>query len=723
MAESTAAAAAATAAASPASAAAPSAVALKVRTLDQKTYPIVISSDASVPQLKEMIASETGVTFSRQRLIFRGKVLKNDQQISAYALEDGHVLHLVVRANDAVVNDQQPTPTPTPAPPSTAPTPQQPTGARRTRPAAAPRSNNEPDPTIGDAPHNHVVLGATFALSDDVPMPFLSSMITNLMNSVGTAAANGELQPDDPMRAQHNREMLRRLRRSREGGTRRRARDGGDAPTGVGDQLPSSSSVLRDFADSQLRRLGSSLTDPAFAIPDIPARPVDQQGSGTLTQDDEQVARQLQQLHEHITRFGPRMERLPAALQEIAWYARQNQEAPHALVSATVRSIDSLQSIGDSSSAIARYARHVFLANSPEIPPPHLRIDERGNLRASMSFPIMGLPRPPAPLSRENRSDRQARRGGGTATSSTNRNQDDANPGVLRSIYQRVTSGLLGSRNNDNSATGNPSVSAPTSDRPARDEGELDDVDVGGFTFSAGSVPFHPIFPLSFSSGIVMPPVERRPDRPEWDVVSLWERLARDARSSTVFGILRGDPVSLYELMRSMASLFISGTYMPSLTSMAIRLWARRFVIGVRRALRNVTFPSPLLELLPGRDQTRFVEDFTRSLDPFMPELVDHIRRSNAATQGDAFGRSCTDFLRDMAAQFIDRVRAYVDDDGAHGTRLLEGILVALDVEAGLATYIISRLYEFATPLDRSRRAALDSEDTPATKRQRTEGP
>ncbi|XP_057996286.1 ubiquitin-like domain-containing protein CIP73 isoform X2 [Hevea brasiliensis] len=50
-----------------------------------------------VPALKEQIASVTGVLSEQQRLICRGKVLKDDQLLSAYHVEDGHTLHLVVR--------------------------------------------------------------------------------------------------------------------------------------------------------------------------------------------------------------------------------------------------------------------------------------------------------------------------------------------------------------------------------------------------------------------------------------------------------------------------------------------------------------------------------------------------------------------------------------------------------------------------------------------------
>ncbi|PKI66743.1 hypothetical protein CRG98_012938 [Punica granatum] len=50
-----------------------------------------------VPALKAQIASVTGVVSDQQRLICRGKVLKDDQLLSAYHVEDGHTLHLVVR--------------------------------------------------------------------------------------------------------------------------------------------------------------------------------------------------------------------------------------------------------------------------------------------------------------------------------------------------------------------------------------------------------------------------------------------------------------------------------------------------------------------------------------------------------------------------------------------------------------------------------------------------
>ncbi|KAG5242742.1 ubiquitin family protein [Salix suchowensis] len=56
-----------------------------------------VDKQMPVPALKEQIASVTGVLSEQQRLICRGKVLKDDQLLSAYHVEDGHTLHMVVR--------------------------------------------------------------------------------------------------------------------------------------------------------------------------------------------------------------------------------------------------------------------------------------------------------------------------------------------------------------------------------------------------------------------------------------------------------------------------------------------------------------------------------------------------------------------------------------------------------------------------------------------------
>ncbi|XP_065850383.1 ubiquitin-like domain-containing protein CIP73 isoform X2 [Euphorbia lathyris] len=83
---------------------------IKIKTLDSQTYTLRVDKQMPVPALKEQIASVTGVLSEQQRLICRGRVLKDDQLLSAYHVEDGHTLHMVVRqpvvqSSDGFSND------------------------------------------------------------------------------------------------------------------------------------------------------------------------------------------------------------------------------------------------------------------------------------------------------------------------------------------------------------------------------------------------------------------------------------------------------------------------------------------------------------------------------------------------------------------------------------------------------------------------------------------
>ncbi|KAG9156012.1 hypothetical protein Leryth_012084 [Lithospermum erythrorhizon] len=72
-------------------------VEIKIKTLDSQTHTLRVDKYVPVPALKDQIATVTGILSEQQRLICRGKVLKDDQLLSAYHVEDGHTLHLVVR--------------------------------------------------------------------------------------------------------------------------------------------------------------------------------------------------------------------------------------------------------------------------------------------------------------------------------------------------------------------------------------------------------------------------------------------------------------------------------------------------------------------------------------------------------------------------------------------------------------------------------------------------
>ncbi|RLM87148.1 large proline-rich protein bag6-A isoform X1 [Panicum miliaceum] len=70
---------------------------IKIKTLDSQTYNLRVNKCVPVPLLKEKIATVTGILSEQQRLICRGRVLKDDELLSAYHVEDGHTLHLVIR--------------------------------------------------------------------------------------------------------------------------------------------------------------------------------------------------------------------------------------------------------------------------------------------------------------------------------------------------------------------------------------------------------------------------------------------------------------------------------------------------------------------------------------------------------------------------------------------------------------------------------------------------
>ncbi|KAL3646050.1 hypothetical protein CASFOL_011230 [Castilleja foliolosa] len=138
-------------------------VEIKIKTLDSQTFTLrvdkcfsILTGRVPVPQLKEQIASLTGVVSDQQRLICRGRVLKDDQLLSAYHVEDGHTLHMVVRQ------------------------PVAPSSELSDHPATDPTSS------IG---HNPRVMVESFNLSDqgDGPFPDLNRIVSAVLGSFGVA--------------------------------------------------------------------------------------------------------------------------------------------------------------------------------------------------------------------------------------------------------------------------------------------------------------------------------------------------------------------------------------------------------------------------------------------------------------------------------------------------------------------------------------------------------
>ncbi|KAL0291033.1 UNVERIFIED_CONTAM: Ubiquitin-like domain-containing protein CIP73 [Sesamum angustifolium] len=135
-------------------------IGIKIKTLDSQTFTLRVDKRVPVPELKDKIASVTGVLSEQQRLICRGKVLKDDQLLSAYHVEDGHTLHLVVR---------QPVP---PTPESSSDQPGDTTAS----------TGNNPGNRVGPG----MVVG-TFNISEpgDGAFPDLNRIVSAVLNSFG----------------------------------------------------------------------------------------------------------------------------------------------------------------------------------------------------------------------------------------------------------------------------------------------------------------------------------------------------------------------------------------------------------------------------------------------------------------------------------------------------------------------------------------------------------
>ncbi|XP_010534046.1 PREDICTED: large proline-rich protein BAG6 isoform X2 [Tarenaya hassleriana] len=143
---------------------------LNIKTLDSQTYTFKANKNMLVSLFKEKIANEVGVPVGQQRLIFRGRVLKDDHPLSEYHLENGHTLHLVVRQ----LTETQPS-----------------FGASSGETTTY--DGNQGNDTNGGAPRNrvgqisHSVVLGTFNVGDQggPVVPDISQVIGAVLNSLG----------------------------------------------------------------------------------------------------------------------------------------------------------------------------------------------------------------------------------------------------------------------------------------------------------------------------------------------------------------------------------------------------------------------------------------------------------------------------------------------------------------------------------------------------------
>lgn len=88
---------------------------LNVKSSNESAFTVEIEASELVSALKVLISAKTSADPTSQRLIYAGKVLKDEETLESYKLKDGQTLHLVKGARKANTPAEPVTPAATPA--------------------------------------------------------------------------------------------------------------------------------------------------------------------------------------------------------------------------------------------------------------------------------------------------------------------------------------------------------------------------------------------------------------------------------------------------------------------------------------------------------------------------------------------------------------------------------------------------------------------------------
>ncbi|EPS41405.1 hypothetical protein H072_4699 [Dactylellina haptotyla CBS 200.50] len=70
-------------------------ISFTVKSIADTKIPMTINPFISVADLKQKLAEPSSIPADRQRLIYSGRVLKDDQTVASYKIQNGHTVHLV----------------------------------------------------------------------------------------------------------------------------------------------------------------------------------------------------------------------------------------------------------------------------------------------------------------------------------------------------------------------------------------------------------------------------------------------------------------------------------------------------------------------------------------------------------------------------------------------------------------------------------------------------
>jgi len=84
-------------------------ITVHIRCSNAQKFTVKVNTSKTVQEFKEQIAEEVSVPAPQQRLIYKGRVLKDEQTLESYSVEEDQTVHLVKGAAPAGSNPPQPT--------------------------------------------------------------------------------------------------------------------------------------------------------------------------------------------------------------------------------------------------------------------------------------------------------------------------------------------------------------------------------------------------------------------------------------------------------------------------------------------------------------------------------------------------------------------------------------------------------------------------------------
>ncbi|XP_073035144.1 uncharacterized protein [Primulina eburnea] len=164
-------------------------VELNIKTLDSQIYSFEVDKNIGILAFKEKIAGQSGVPVGQQRLIFRGKVLKDGHLLSEYNVENGDTLHLVERQPQPSLGSGTGEATPSNV-------------GSRGQDSAAGGSRGR----IGQIAHSVVLGTVNVGDSGEAVVPDISRVIGAVLNSIGIGNLASGMQPNVQVQASQGNE-------------------------------------------------------------------------------------------------------------------------------------------------------------------------------------------------------------------------------------------------------------------------------------------------------------------------------------------------------------------------------------------------------------------------------------------------------------------------------------------------------------------------------------